>query len=280
MIQDIFSHRFDNRYDGSAKPDESSKILYFQGEDLLLVHKEIPLFKDLPVPSIYAFSIDKVSYFLALSSAPLPPGGEYVTVRKMRYEPSISVDVTYASWIALQLIRWMRNNKYCGRCGHEMIHKETERALFCSSCGYITYPRINPAVIAAVTWKDSLLLARYANRPIPYYVLVAGFAEIGETLEDAVAREVKEETGLEVTNIRYYKSQHWPLSGSMVAGFFCDVKGDPVITLDTRELKEARWFKREDVILQPDDYALTNEMMKIFKEHKNPCQSLEIKSCN
>lgn len=268
MIQDIFSHHFNNRYDGHAKPDARSKILYFKGDDLLLVHKEIPDFKNLPSPSVYAFSVDEVTYFLSLSEE--LPEGEYMTVRNMRYDPSISVEVTYPAWIGLQLSRWMKNNRYCGRCGHLMVHSEEERALTCPSCGYITYPRINPAIVAAVTWGDRLLLTKYANRPIPYYVMVAGFAEIGETLEEAAKREVKEETGLDVTNIRYYKSQHWPLSGSMVAGFFCDVEGEPVITMDTRELKEARWFEREDILLQPDDYSLTNEMMKIFKEHRNP----------
>ena len=106
----------------------------------------------------------------------------------------------------------------------------------------------------------------YAGRNMPFYALVAGFAEIGESFEETVKREVKEETGLEVTNIRYYKSQPWGFSGDLLSGYFCDVTGDTAIKIDNRELKEAIWMPRADIPGQNDDFSLTNEMMMAFKD--------------
>ena len=98
-----------------------------------------------------------------------------------------------------------------------------------------------------------------------HYALVAGFTEIGETLEETVQREVLEETGLRVKNIRYYKSQPWGIVDDILAGFYCDVDGDTDIHMDESELKLAEWKTREELELQPDDFSLTNEMMLMFK---------------
>ena len=127
-----------------------------------------------------------------------------------------------------------------------------------------------PAVIVAVTNGDEIVLTRYANRSFSYHALVAGFTEIGETLEETVRREVMEEVGLKVKNIRYYKSQPWAVAGDILTGYFCDVDGDPAIRVDEQELKEAVWVKREDVDGQPDDFSLTNEMMMVFREGREP----------
>ena len=98
--------------------------------------------------------------------------------------------------------------------------------------------------------------------------MVAGFTEIGETLEQTVEREVMEECGVKVKNIRYYKSQPWGIAADILAGFYCDVDGNDEIVMDPNELKEARWVSREDIVLQENEYSLTNEMMKRFKEGK------------
>jgi NAD+ diphosphatase len=98
--------------------------------------------------------------------------------------------------------------------------------------------------------------------------LVAGFAEIGETLEETVAREVHEEVGLKVKNITYYKSQPWGTAADMLTGFFCEVDGDDTIRMDDGELKIAKWVTPDEIELQPDDFSLTNEMMKVFKSRQ------------
>ena len=147
-----------------------------------------------------------------------------------------------------------------------MKHSETERAMECEKCGYTAYPRIMPAVIVGVTNGNKLLVTRYRTG-YQHNALVAGFTEIGETLEETVAREVMEETGLHVKNIRYYKSQPWGMANDILTGFFCDADGDTEIHMDESELKYAEWVERENIVLQPDSSSLTNEMMEFFKNN-------------
>ena len=135
------------------------------------------------------------------------------------------------------------------------------------ACTHKVYPRINPAVIIGVIDREDnkILLTKYRTG-FAQNALVAGFTEIGETLEETVKREVQEEVGLRVKNIRYYKSQPWGVALDILAGFFCEVEGDKEIKMDESELKYAEWVSPEDVILQVPDYSLTNEMMRLFKE--------------
>ncbi len=116
--------------------------------------------------------------------------------------------------------------------------------------------------------NDKILVTKYNGRVTSYYALVAGFTEIGETLEQTVEREVMEEVGLKVKNITYYKSQPWGVADDILAGFYCEVDGSIDIHRDEEELSVAEWKTREEVELQPDDLSLTNEMMKMFKEGK------------
>jgi NAD+ diphosphatase len=145
--------------------------------------------------------------------------------------------------------------------------------MVCPKCGLIEYPKISPVVIVAVTNGNSILLTRYANRPQTHFALVAGFVEIGETLEDTVRREVLEETGVRVKNLRYYKSQPWGFSSSLLNGFYCDLDGDDAIKVDGVELSEAVWVPRDEVppmMMPPDkNVALTAEMMEMFRIGKN-----------
>lgn len=133
------------------------------------------------------------------------------------------------------------------------------------------YPRISPAVIVGVMDGDRIILTRYANRPgNRLTALIAGFMEIGETFEDTVRREVMEEVGVEVKNIRYYRSQPWPFSGSVLAGFYADLAGTSDLTVDKGELGEARWMQRGEL---PDDlgsFSLTAEMISLFRLGREP----------
>ena len=140
----------------------------------------------------------------------------------------------------------------------------------CPACGNMIYPRIAPAVIAAVTHGDKLVLTKYANRSFTRYALIAGFIEIGETAEETVAREVLEEVGLRVKNIRYYKSQPWGVAGNLSIGYFCDLDGDDTIRLDEEELACAQWFDRHSLPAKDDGISLTREMIRIFGEGREP----------
>ena len=138
--------------------------------------------------------------------------------------------------------------------------------MYCDHCHAMEFPKISPAVIIGLTHKNRLLLSKYAGRTYKKYALLAGYTEIGETVEETVSREVMEEVGLPVKNIRYYKSQPWPFSSTVLMGFFCDLDGDDeTVTLDANELALAQWFERDEIPVTPSRDSLTNEKIMAFK---------------
>ena len=212
----------------------------------------------------YLFSVGDTPYFLLISDDGAEEEGfTYQNLRKLRGTCQ-NVDL-FIAFTAYHLWRWYMDNRVCGRCGHRLVLKKDERALVCNECGNIIYPRINPAVIVGVIKGDTILITRYRTG-YKHNALVAGFAEIGETLEQTVEREVMEETGIKVKKIRYYKSQPWGIAQDVLVGFFCEADGDCEIRMDEDELKYAAWVSRDELELQPSDVSLTNEMMKVFKE--------------
>lgn len=200
----------------------------------------------------------------------LPERFVFRSVRRLRKDGVGPKERIFALMTGYQLSNWYRDNRFCGTCAARTVHSQRERALICPRCGRTIYPRIVPAVIVGVTNGDEIVLTRYAARQMNFYALIAGFTEIGETLEETVQREVMEEVGLKIKNIRYYKSQPWGVVDDILAGFFCDVDGDTAIRMDQNELKEAVWVRRQDIEGQPDDYSLTNEMMMLFKAGEEP----------
>ena len=274
MIQDIEPSRFDISFK-NHKPQDVDFIIFFNRKGKILVKTEgnkllFPTAKDSPISEqiIYLFSVDDKRYFLAITQDEIGLAGfEYQGLRELRGTCK-NVDLLVA-FTAYHLWRWYTDNCFCGKCTEKLSFSKTERALVCKKCGNTIYPRINPAVIVAVTKGDTLLVTRYRNG-YNHNALVAGFTEIGETLEQTVAREVMEETGIKVKNIRYYKSQPWGIAQDILVGFFCEADGDDEIRLDENELKSAQWLKRDEIELQPNNISLTNEMMKFFKEGKDP----------
>lgn len=173
----------------------------------------------------------------------------------------------FAAITAVQLWRWRQSRQFCGRCGAKTEDSKTERALVCPVCGQVEYPKISPAVIVAITNGDKLLMSRYRVNHSTYrgYALIAGFVEIGETFEETVRREVMEEVGLKVKNIRYFKSQPWAFTDTEMIGFFAELDGDDKIRLQEDELSEAGWYTRDEI---PDDARLISvgtEMKMYFK---------------
>ena len=165
----------------------------------------------------------------------------------------------------MQLSSWYKGRRYCPCCVSALEHSTKERMLYCPNCGQVEYPKICPAVIVCVIHKDKILLTKYAGRAYTKYALIAGFTEIGESIEDTVRREVMEEVGLRVKNIRYYKSQPWSFSDTLLMGFFCEVDGDDTIRLDETELSVAEWHVAQEVP-EDDGVSLTREMMRVFRE--------------
>ena len=161
---------------------------------------------------------------------PAPLGWKFEGVRSLF--GAISESFFSAAARALEISEWDRTHRYCGSCGSPTALKPGERALQCTACGHLSYPRISPAVIVAVVRGKSILLARARRFPPGMYSVLAGFVEPGETLEECVAREVREETGVEVKNIRYFASQPWPFPHSLMVAFTAEhasgeIKVDP-----------------------------------------------------
>ena len=217
----------------------------------------------------YLFLLDGTSYFRChikkmeqLQTLYAAGDGTWKTRHELRV--SRPKELTFVALTAMHLDGWYEKNKYCGACGAKTVYDKKERMLRCPCCNNMIYPRINPAVIVAVTNDDKLLLTKYRDREYKKYALVAGFTEIGESFEETVCREVMEETGLKVKNIRYYKSQPWALSDNILAGYFCEVDGDTDIKMDKDELSVAEWVAKEDIPNIIEELSLTNEMIQKF----------------
>lgn len=174
----------------------------------------------------------------------------------------------YAGETAYHLYVWYCDNSFCGRCGERLEYSHKERAMICPSCGNVVYPKIAPAVIVGIlnSSGDKIVMTRYAGREYKGHALVAGFCEIGETAEDTVRREVLEEVGLHVRNIRYYKSQPWGFDSNLLFGYYCTADEDEPIHMDDGELAKAVWVSRDEIGEEERNLSLTAEMIMHFKE--------------
>lgn len=283
MIQDIHGI-YHNEYQ-NLTPKQDDYIMFAQGRSVLMNRDSEQTIQYITYGELieasggdlssdacrYLFSIENQGiterYFLGNSqmlTAQLMEKYEYRqqnVFRTMKPE-----DKAFAGITACQLANWYESTQFCGRCGTRLEHDKVERMMKCPKCGAMHYPKISPAVIVAVTNGDKILMTKYAGRDYKKYALIAGFTEIGETIEDTVRREVMEEVGIHVKNIRYYKSQPWSFTDTILMGFYCELDGEDVITMDAHELSVAEWMRREDIPTEFDGISLTNEMIMRFKE--------------
>lgn len=284
MLQEITPKKYYCEY-GEHLLDEESILLIFHGNDILISPERELIFptygkmKEMLAEKLseisYLFSIDEKKYFLFSVLSDISDekclrmdGYSFVKVRNLR--DTVSHEDCFAAATGYHLHVWYRDHRYCGRCSGNLQKDKRERMLYCSSCGNTVYPRVSPAVIVAVTNGDKILMTKYANREYKKYALIAGFCEIGETAEDTVRREVLEEVGLRVKNIRYYKSQPWGFDSNLLLGYFADLDGADTVTIEEAELAEAEWKYRHEVQGMDDGISLTREMIEVFakgKEH-------------
>lgn len=172
-------------------------------------------------------------------------------------------DIWVVAGYAWQIFEWDRNFRYCGRCGVETAIVSEERARKCAACGLVSYPRISPSMIVLVQKDDQILLARNARFPRPFYSILAGFMEPGETLYECVAREVYEEVKLKVQNIHFYDSQYWPMSGSLMLGCFAEYASGE-IQIDETEIRHAAWFNVNALPPIPSKRSIAGKMIDLF----------------
>jgi NAD+ diphosphatase len=172
------------------------------------------------------------------------------------------VDTTLAalSGRAYQLLEWDRNHQFCSRCGTRTEPRGDERSRACPACRLTTYPPVSPAIMILITHGRKLLLARKAAFPAGRFSALAGFVEPGETLEDTVIRETREEVGVEVRNIRYFGSQPWPFPHSLMVAFTAEYAGGE-LRPDGVEIEEARWFDPEDLPKLPGSISISRRLI-------------------
>jgi NAD+ diphosphatase len=172
-------------------------------------------------------------------------------------------DLFFLAGRAIQIIAWDRTHQYCGQCGTRTVYHKVDRATECPHCGLVNYPRIAPAVIVAVERGDELLLARNANFPAAFFSVLAGFVEAGESLEETVRRELREEVSIEVTEIRYFGSQSWPFPNSLMVGFTAQYASGE-ICVDTNEVAEAAWFRYDAIPRVPPSLSIARKLIDAF----------------
>lgn len=198
----------------------------------------------------------------------LPEGIVFAQVRAFRMFES--QEEAYFLLTAYHLAVWYARHRYCGACGGTTQPAREERALVCGQCGFLQYPTISPAIIVAITDEDRLLLARNAQGAFRHYSLIAGYVEAGETLEQAVRREIMEEVGLRVRDVRYLASQPWGLSQSMMIGFHAKLEGSPAITLQQSELSDAQWFRRGELPEHAGPVSIAYRLIEQFQRGELP----------
>lgn len=274
MIQDIGKLKLKNEYYNKEAYDSDTILTYYNENILLSKNPEgeisFPKVKDIlevypKANFIYLFSIGCEKFYLYINDSEFSLEG-YIreSVRSLRIKTSKAE--CFAAATGYHLFKWYNGNRFCSKCGHAYVHSKTERCLICLVCKKTVYPDIAPAVIAAVINGDKILLTKYAGRVYTKHALIAGFTEIGETAEETVTREVMEEVGLKVKNIRYYKSQPWGTDNNLLLGFFTELDGSDKIIRDENELASAEWVDRKDMDVDDDGISLTREMMRVFKE--------------
>ncbi len=304
MIQEIAPKKLNNQYIPSKRPCAQSAVLHFQGRRFLCRLEEskegseaalqaaslrasacrtviFPRYEELyealgldkgrvlsvntEEPGLsYLFSVDGEDYFLLRTKEALElEGFSYEDINVFR--ECFPLDRAYALSTAYHLNNWYESERFCGRCGTPLVHDGAERMMKCPKCGNMIFPRINPCVIVGVISGDRILCTRY-NRPgAGNFALVAGFCEIGETIEETVYREVMEEVGIKVKRLTFYKSQPWAMSSSLLCGFLCELDGGDAHA-DGIELASARWYSRDELkeCYTPSHIALTSHIITAF----------------
>lgn len=252
----------------TAAPQPGDLILLVSGGDILkpeqgwLVARDDPRIAEADIDAVALGNIQEQAVYVAGMPAETP-GFEPVNLREaiLTHEdaPTALLGTGFQVW------QWWRDHRFCGRCGGEMGYHPRERAKWCETCNIPWYPRLAPCVIVVIRREDRFLLAKNARVKRHFYSLIAGFVEPGESLEEAVAREVMEETGLAVTNVRYCESQPWPFPHQLMVGFFADYAGGELV-LQEDELSDAGWYCPGDTPPVPPQTTIAGRLIRLMEQ--------------
>lgn len=191
------------------------------------------------------------------------PGYEWIGMRRILIE--LDEMVFAIAGRGKQILEFNRTHRYCGMCGGQTVQHEKESALYCTRCDHFYYPRVSPCIIVLVTRGEELLLARSSRFPNGMYSTLAGFIEPGETIEQAVHREVGEEVGIKIGNLCYYSSQAWPFPHQLMIGFHAEHHSGE-ISIDDNEIVDAQWWHYTDLPHTPPAAALSGKLIQSYIE--------------
>jgi NAD+ diphosphatase len=216
---------------------------------------------------VYLGDLDGAPCFARyLGGDSLPPDTEAAPLRQLFGQ--LTDEQFGVAGRALAVTTWDRDHRFCGRCGTETVRSPTERARTCTRCETAAYPRISPAVIVLVERDGRCLLARNARTKMPFYSTLAGFVEVGESLEECVHREIREEAGIELRDVRYFGSQAWPFTNSMMVGFTAAwASGE--LRADEEEILDARWFPPGELPLIPPKLSIAHDLIMDFVRRRS-----------
>jgi NAD+ diphosphatase len=258
---------------GAGVENCNSYILAFQGDQLLVQAKEEKFrfpecreFEAMKLTTIrqhYLGTLDGRHCYSAELDTDLstPRGFSLVGLREIF--GVVDEELFSLAVHAIQIINWDKMHQYCGKCGARTGYALEERAKYCGSCGSVYYPRISPAVIVAVKKGNELLLLRNKIYKHDFYSVLAGFVEPGESLEECLVREVREEANIEVKNIKYFASQSWPFPNSLMVGFTADYAGGD-LRVDGKEIADADWYRPDNFPKIPGSISIARRLIDAF----------------
>ncbi len=263
---------------GYKIPDQlSEKLRWFivDDNDIYVYSQDgeytIPL---LGISEIQQFEFENISYLGQLDgvdiiASKLKPGSSSNGLVKEHlrtlFMANMSMEDFWIAGKALQIVRWDSETNFCSKCGSSRKNKQDERAKICTECETIYYPRLSPSMIVAVKRDNRLLLARGTKFTSKMYSVLAGFVEQGESLEDCVRREVFEEVGIKIKNIKYFASQSWPFPDSLMIGFTADYASGE-INIDPEEIVDAKWYRVDEIPEIPTRVSISNRLIEWFIE--------------
>ena len=237
---------------------EDGSLILFSQEDL----QKLPL--DLLVKHPLKHH-DGYEIYVAAAQQKDLPGFNWVGLRDFLEQLSESEFQTAGR--ALQILRWHFDHLFCGRCGRATSQHNSDLAKFCAHCAIDFYPRLSPCIITLITRGDECLLAWHRRSKQEKYSCLAGFIEVGESPEQTLEREVREEVGLEVTNIRYVASQPWPFPGQLMLGYFAEYSSG-VIQVEQEEIVSAYWFKYDQLPKTPPITTISGQLISRFVQER------------
>ena len=284
---------YDNyKIDMELKHTEEQYYFIFYQRRLFLINNKVPLVKDLISLNIHDSDVKNSIYigqFYSKDCFAVELDEEFDCEQYIKanddsqfIELYFVFDIDEETYLvagrAIQIIDWENTHQYCGRCGAKTVTSDIEMAKVCPECGFTSFTRICPAIITSIIKKDEseldqegrpinkVLMARHSYHTAPRYALIAGFLEAGESVEEAVQREVMEEVGIEVKDIEYFGSQSWPFPNSLMIGCICKYKSGE-IKVDENEILKAKWFKKEDIERPASEISIFSKLLKNFIEN-------------